>query len=148
MLSNILLQLEPVLTAAIVTLITFALAKATQWLTGRIKSEAIDRMVLRAGDDISDLVRAQAQAIDKYRGPDGRLTEDAARLARGEVIGNFKALWGKEGLARLARILGLTDVDAWLAAKVDSQVRQDKVVLPLTANVAGGVSVSGIVETK
>jgi len=111
----------------VATLISSGLAYGVAWLRHHTKNTIVLGIAERAASDISALVAAQAQVLDNKRGDDGKLDPAEAAAAKEEVIKNLKELWGPDGIARLSKILGLTDstLGLWLSAKVEEAVRNN-----------------------
>lgn len=125
---DLLLKIEPQLVDLSAILITALCAYITMWVKKKTASQAINNVVGRATHDLGAFVAEQAQMVDKARDPvTGVLTSDAASGAKAEVVAKFKAVWGKDGLDELMKVIGVDPsmLDAWLSAHTELAVRTD-----------------------
>jgi hypothetical protein len=124
-----LIALVPYAAAVFVFLTGYLLVLLLRYINANVKNVTLRGLLSRAVEEIRTLVEQQAQVVDNKRGPDGRLSIEEAKLARAEVMQNFKNLWGKQGLSKLVKVIDIESeqLDDWLAARVDSAVRLDKV---------------------
>lgn len=84
-------------------------------------------LVTRALAEIGAAVREVGQTfVDNLKAAavDGKLTKAEARVAKNKAIEVAKANIGRKGLTRLARILGIDDVEKWIGTQVESAVAQ------------------------
>lgn len=104
-----------------------------KWVLGKIGSETVKKYVGRALDEVNDAV---AEVYQTYVGAlkkaneDGKLTDAEKAEAKRMAIDIAKSNIGSKGLARLARILGLGDVDDWLDTKVEATIAKAKATSP------------------
>lgn len=82
-------------------------------VVGRALSEIGDAVLLVGHTYVDDLKAASA---------DGSLTPEEAARAKSDAIDVAKKNIGAAGLAKLAKVLGVDDLDHWLETKVESAV--------------------------
>ena len=115
---------------------TFAgLAMAMTWLVwNRLKAGTVRDLLMRAWTEVLDACRevfqTYVEALKAGKDPESpggdSLTEAEKAEAKSRAIGIFKANFGKKGLGRLAKVLGV-NLDAWLGSKIESAVNVLKV---------------------
>lgn len=94
-------------------------------VASRIDNETTRKYVTRALNEIGDAVAEvyQVYVADlKVANADGKLTGAEKAEAKAKAFKKVKALIGKEGLARLARILGTDALDGWLSNKIEAEL--------------------------
>ena len=82
-------------------------------------------IVYRAGDEVMSAVKEVHQVfIDELKKAraDGKLTSEEKQQARDMAIAIAKSNLGAKGLKRLAKALGLGDVNSWLGNRVEESV--------------------------
>lgn len=107
----------------------FVVGLIGKWVIAKIDSERVRKYVGRALDEVYDAVGEVWQTYVKgikEGASDGKLTIGEKRAAKAKAIATARANIGKEGLARLTRILGTDALDGWLATKVESTVTKFK----------------------
>jgi len=112
---------------ALLTLVIAALgAVLTRLVHGKVKSNLASGMILRAIDEVWAAVREISQTyvkkIKEGELSDGRLTDDEKKEAMEYALAVAKANIGTKGLRRLARVLGLGNLDSWLTTQAESAV--------------------------
>lgn len=86
-------------------------------------------MLLRFASEVKDAVADVSRVyVDEVRkaSADGVLTLEEKANAKKMAIAAVKLNFGIQGLKRLVRILGVTDVDGWLGGHVDVEVAVQK----------------------
>jgi len=101
------------------------LALLLRWVQSRISSERartyLTRAVVEIADAVADVWQTYVSDL-KASNADGKLSSLEKREAKAAALKKAKALIGKEGLARLARILGTDALDSWIETKIESAV--------------------------
>ena len=112
---------QPVIVWVAVALLAFL----TRLVVGKIKNETAGAIVGRALDEIGDAVASVYQTYVsalKDASADGKLTDEekaeAKRLAIAEAVSNL----GAKGLARLARVLGISSLEKWFSTKTEASL--------------------------
>lgn len=111
-----------------------------RYVVQRIQNSFAQGVVSRAWSEIRDAVLEVAQTfVDdlKLARDDGKLTARERQLAKARAIETAKSNIGAKGLQRLARILGLENVDDWIGTKVESVVRD---LTPTKSKTAGTIA--------
>jgi hypothetical protein len=118
---------------------TAAIAWVGLRVSGLLRNQYVRGVVERAFAEVKDAVLLVEQtylsALRKAN-EDGKITEEEKKQALALAVAEAKKLIGMAGLKRLARVLGLGDVDAWLSSKVEVAVATGKLagVLPAVAS--------------
>jgi len=110
--------------------------KAAGWIKAKTNNEALGGMLARLMESLGGLIQeaeqtlvAQLKAAKDPNSPGGtKLTASEAATIKNEVLQRFKDMWGKKGLAELAKILGFdkTGTENFIASKIDALVRKEK----------------------
>ena len=103
----------------------FLLAALVKFVAGKIGNDTASKIVVRALNEIGAAVAEVWQiyvAELKEANADGKLTGAEKAEAKAKAIKKAKALIGKEGLARLAHILGTDALDGWLSNKIEAEI--------------------------
>lgn len=116
-------------------ILTVIAALGARLLHAVVANGTLRAMLGRVGDEakaaVLEVFQVYVSAI-KAASADGKLTADEKAHARGLALDALKRNLGKQGLGRLARILGLriggTALDAWLLGKVETAVAEAKLV--------------------
>lgn len=112
-----------------------ALATAMTWLVwNRLKAGTVRDLLQRAWTEVLDACRevfqTYVEALKAGKDPTSpggtSLTAEESAEAKNRAAAIFKANFGKKGLGRLAKILGV-NLDAWLGSKIESAVNVLKV---------------------
>jgi hypothetical protein len=107
--------------------LAFVGALIARMVLGQIKStklkEYVGRALAEVGDAVMDVAQTYVKALKDARA-DGQLTSEEKRLAKEMALTTAKKNIGKEGLERLARILGfdMAALDGWLGTKIEAAV--------------------------
>lgn len=103
----------------------FLLAALVKFVAGKITNETASKYVSRAlnevGAAVADVWQTYVQAL-KEANEDGKLTGAEKTEAKLKAVKKAKALIGKEGLARLGRVLGTDALDGWLGNKIEAEI--------------------------
>jgi hypothetical protein len=90
--------------------------------------DALARLLVEARAVVEEVEQTYVDEILKGRLPDSpagaELTKDEQLLAKAKAIAKLKENFGAKGLRRLARVLGLLDLDAYLGTHVESAVKK------------------------
>lgn len=101
-------------------------ALGVKYAWGKIKNDwargVLDRAYAEIKAAVLEVAQVYADEIKDARA-DGKLTADERDDAKLKALTIAKANIGTKGLARLARVLGITSLDHWLANKVEANVR-------------------------
>jgi len=89
----------------------------------------LQRLVVEAEAAVLEVEQVYVEAIKAARA-DGVLTAQEKAEARSMALATLRANLGVKGLQRLARVLGIADVDRWLGTRVEAAVRTRTVPTP------------------
>jgi hypothetical protein len=100
------------------------------WLVGRTLSNhtflktMMERIVIEARAVVLEVEQTYVDGLAKGRA-DGELTSEEKAMARATALAALRANLGKKGLARLGRIVGLSDdaIDKLLGTHIEAQVK-------------------------
>ena len=109
------------------------LAQGSRWLSQKIKSEYLNRVLVRATDAVSRAVMSVEQtyvkALKEARlgtsEAGSKITKSEADLARREALGAARRLLGPAGVSEVMSVLGLTlpvELDGWLGERIEASV--------------------------
>jgi hypothetical protein len=98
---------------------------AARLVLAHVKNTTINGVVGRALNEIGDAVLMIGHTYVgdlKAASADGTLTDAEKTKAKADAIDVAKKNIGADGLAKLAKVLGIDDLDHWLGTKVESAV--------------------------
>lgn len=124
---------------------------AGRLILAQVKNSTLNGIVGRALHEVGDAVLMVGHTyVDdlKADSADGTLTEAEKAKAKADAIAIAKKNLGSDGLAKLAKVLGLADLEHWFGTKVESAVATVKASKPAPAPApANGIATSPVNAT-
>ncbi len=112
----------------------WALGFVGSWLLAVVTKHVSARaIVLRALQEVGAAVFEVAQTFVsnlKLAAVDGKLTKNEVGEAKRRALELAKSNIGVKGLKRLAKVLGIEDIEAWLGNKIESSIASAKLTSP------------------
>lgn len=121
----------------VLTFLLMALAAGGNWLiANKIKSAKVAGMLVRAGQEleasvlmVSNTYIKESKRLNEVN-EGGPLTADQKARAMRVALDTFKANYGAAGLLKLAKILGLPNLDGWLETQAEAIIATMKIQSP------------------
>ena len=109
--------------AAVVAIISVLSIVLTRYVFGAIKRvwlrDALERLWVEAKKTVISVEQVYVKALKEGRA-DGKLTAEERARAKLRALAELKSNYGMKGIRKLARVLGIDDIDGWLGRTVEA----------------------------
>lgn len=105
------------------------------WLRANVKNAKVSGILQRLDTFVADNVRAIAQTYVDAAKASGGFNSQAQASAKAQVLAQLKAHLGAQGISEITTILGISDVDSFLATKVEAMVHNVSTSTPAASAV-------------
>lgn len=120
-------EVAPAVGTLAMAAVTWLCVKASAWVHARTKNVLVTGFMDRLSTEVQSAVAAADQlavADIKAASVNGRLTATDAAKVKADVLAQIKAnLGGDAGVAKATKILGVTDIEAYISARIEAAVQ-------------------------
>ena len=133
--SELVLKVSEVLLPLLLSVLTLAVVKLTQFVNAKVKNEYLKNVLVRVDDAVLTTVRhLQQNFVEdlKNASADGKLSEEEKKNLKDQALNSvYMHLGGDKGLSEVKKVLGVADLDSLLSSKVEAAVHSLKNNSPL-----------------
>lgn len=104
------------------------LKKVTEQVAGRVKSDALDGLILRLSHIVTRVVEELQQTTVDALKASGKFDADTAAKVKADAVARVKAILGEESVGLAKEVLG--DLDALISAFIESAINSAKRFAP------------------
>lgn len=133
---EVVMNLAELAAPVLMALLGWVSVRVAYYIREKVGQEAYAGALLRLNDSVLTLVREAEQTYVREMklarsnaSPGGvRLTKDEATRIKQAVIDSFMRLWGRDGLVKLMKVLGLNEgaLEDFIGAKIEEAVNVEK----------------------